>query len=639
MSAVLCSQTPKSSPAGCTTWAPCYNYPRHRTPPAFCTFPSHSLLTMDPVDKSFGQDKEKGDVVKDNRDLHDPSSKMWALCISKADKHDTAMVERWKADMDGILIYTGVFSATVAAFLIESYKTLKPDSGEATVKLLQQVTQQLAAISNGTQLALPTSDPFTPKPYVIHVNIMWFLSLCISLSCALAATLVQQWARRYLRLSQGQRAALRRVRIRTYLHEGIHMFHTRWIVENISLLMHAAIFLFFAGLVEFLYTINHEVACAVLIAVSIFATIYVVLTSLPVIFQQCPFQTPLSSIIWYLGHLLVIASLSLFSWSNHIRAFIEECWRRMRKGITDHLANKADQKNEIDLKALRSTLSSCRDESDLEAFLDAIPGYLRSDDSGSHIADIGELLNVGDEDIQLSQQIVQLFASCVDADGRMDKTARRRRAITCARAIWEISNAFMSKRVKVDVPEHISKILQQLAQDHDAAVAFAALSTIAILERAFLEDLQDSQSSRDLDRHREMSAAFAKIIDERDPLSARYHVAQPDAFQYANARLMAVTEFITRVLPLIPHLTDSPHEDLDVAKKTLEELCRSLDGKTFSDSAQQKFVETLERARQEHKAAIKSMGQQTHKSPMATYYSIIISSTLPLSQSLGVSSI
>jgi hypothetical protein len=35
----------------------------------------------------------------------DPSSKMWILSITRADKHDSAMVERWKADMDGILIY------------------------------------------------------------------------------------------------------------------------------------------------------------------------------------------------------------------------------------------------------------------------------------------------------------------------------------------------------------------------------------------------------------------------------------------------------------------------------------------------------------------------------------------------------
>jgi hypothetical protein len=35
----------------------------------------------------------------------DPSTKMWILSISHADKHDAEMVERWKDDMDGILIY------------------------------------------------------------------------------------------------------------------------------------------------------------------------------------------------------------------------------------------------------------------------------------------------------------------------------------------------------------------------------------------------------------------------------------------------------------------------------------------------------------------------------------------------------
>lgn len=99
-------------------------------------------------------------------------------------------------------------------------------------------------------------------------------------------------------------------------------------------------------------------------------------------------------------------------------------------------------------------LRSCRDESDVEAFLDAIPGYLRSDDSGSHIVDVGELLNGEDEGVRLSRPNVQLFASCVSADGRMDETTCRCRAITSARAIWETSNALMSnKRVKVNLPE------------------------------------------------------------------------------------------------------------------------------------------------------------------------------------------
>lgn len=35
----------------------------------------------------------------------DPSTKMWLLSISLADKYDAAMAEGWKADMGGILVY------------------------------------------------------------------------------------------------------------------------------------------------------------------------------------------------------------------------------------------------------------------------------------------------------------------------------------------------------------------------------------------------------------------------------------------------------------------------------------------------------------------------------------------------------
>ena len=83
---------------------------------------------MDSLSTLYNQDEEKGSVVQgvyvwardryippltpypypdapDHLEYNDPSSKMWAFCISQAHKHDTAMTERWKADMDGILIY------------------------------------------------------------------------------------------------------------------------------------------------------------------------------------------------------------------------------------------------------------------------------------------------------------------------------------------------------------------------------------------------------------------------------------------------------------------------------------------------------------------------------------------------------
>src|SRR5216684_6392714 len=153
-------------------------------------------------------------------------------------------------------LQAGIFSATVAAFLIESYKILMPDPLEVSSMLFQQVVQELVEISNGDHLTPPALDSFEPRSYAIHVNILWFLSLSISLSCGLGATLVQQWVRRYMRLTQDSDTPSHRVRVRTFLFAGIRDFHVRLVVENISLLLHAAIFLFFIGLVEFLFHIN-----------------------------------------------------------------------------------------------------------------------------------------------------------------------------------------------------------------------------------------------------------------------------------------------------------------------------------------------------------------------------------------------
>ncbi|KAJ6488264.1 hypothetical protein C8R47DRAFT_1276918 [Mycena vitilis] len=47
----------------------------------------------------------------------------------------------------------GLFSASLTAFAIESYKTLTLDSGGATVALLDQISKQLAASASGTAFA------------------------------------------------------------------------------------------------------------------------------------------------------------------------------------------------------------------------------------------------------------------------------------------------------------------------------------------------------------------------------------------------------------------------------------------------------------------------------------------------------
>lgn len=93
---------------------------------------------------------------------------------------------------------SGLFSAVVSAFLVDSYKNLTPDSGDLTAALLIQISLQLSAASNGSHIG-PLGPPsnFQPANSTISVNVLWFLSLILALICALSAALVQQWARKY----------------------------------------------------------------------------------------------------------------------------------------------------------------------------------------------------------------------------------------------------------------------------------------------------------------------------------------------------------------------------------------------------------------------------------------------------------
>ncbi|KAF8492545.1 hypothetical protein F5888DRAFT_1927607, partial [Russula emetica] len=204
-------------------------------------------------------------IVEEN--YGDPSDKLFSVYLAQADKFDKEQSESWKGDTEGILVFTGLFSATVAAFLIESYKQLQPSSSDTVILLLSQISKQLAALSSGSSISIPSGLPgqdFQPSSSAIRVNILWFISLVLSLTCALLATLMQQWVRRYLQTSQRWYAPYKRARIRTFFAEGIERFGLPVAVEALPALLHVSVFLFFAGLVDFLININHTVAFSLL---------------------------------------------------------------------------------------------------------------------------------------------------------------------------------------------------------------------------------------------------------------------------------------------------------------------------------------------------------------------------------------
>ncbi|KAJ7881376.1 hypothetical protein B0H14DRAFT_2435421, partial [Mycena olivaceomarginata] len=238
------------------------------------------------------QDPEKGNYSKAENE--EACAKIWSIYVGEAERYDKALIESWKADMEGMLIFSGLFSASLTAFLIESYKILQPDSGDLTVAAIMQISQQLAAIASNTTFAPQSSPHFNPTTASLWCNALWFISLSLSLTCALLATLVEQWAREFLHKTEMRPSPVRRARIFSFLYFGLKRFRMHTIVDVIPFLLHASLLLFFAGLIAFLLPVNHIMMYLMGIALCVFLLLYAVLTLLPVIHLDCPYRTPLS---------------------------------------------------------------------------------------------------------------------------------------------------------------------------------------------------------------------------------------------------------------------------------------------------------------------------------------------------------
>ena len=218
----------------------------------------------------------------------------------------------------------GLFTAVVSVSLVESYKWLSPDPGDETVQrldeaidLITQASNQFYNYSQGIpiQKIVPakTSQPFQPSLDVVTVNVFWFNSLVICLGCAILATLIQKWARRYLALTQGRGTPAERARVRAFLSNGLIKFRSNWIRHLLGMLLHSSIFLYCLGIIAFIINIDSDLELAFSAGVYLFVCylIYATVTILPFFFLDCPYSTPYTPLTWRVYHLCMFG-ISLF---------------------------------------------------------------------------------------------------------------------------------------------------------------------------------------------------------------------------------------------------------------------------------------------------------------------------------------
>ena len=317
----------------------------------------------------------------------------------------------------------------MAAFILVSYQQLQPNPNDLTNQLLAQISQQLSSSPNGASpsapLTLPSQTPFQPTSSAVRVNVLWFTSLATSTACALWATLMQQWIRRYVQVADRPYYPPKRARIRAFFADGVEKFGLGAAIEVLPALLHASVLLFYIGLVDFLLNINHTVAFTLLVLLSFSVLVYFLFTTMPLYYHNSPYQTPLSALVWFIIEAAPLIKLWFLRRTDDMQGRLD----KIRQGMRLALETEATHPT---ARALQGTLMSLDEDHELEEFLDGLPGLFHGS-TAPHAQGMRP-----DLEQSVGPVADKLLATCTT--GLLPEGVRRQRLTACLGAIWCFSN-------------------------------------------------------------------------------------------------------------------------------------------------------------------------------------------------------
>ncbi|KAI0729093.1 hypothetical protein BC629DRAFT_1302806, partial [Irpex lacteus] len=217
----------------------------------------------------------------------------WAAMGKEVREFDEEKIRNSKEDIDTLLVFAGLFSAVLSAFVVAAYPSLQPDRMDTVVYTLQVIAAQTAGyhlIGNAitsSPAPLPPLPAFKPASNDIRVNILWFASLVISLITASFAMLVKQWLREFLAVDVPSPQA--RLRIRHFREPQLRKWMVFEIAASLPLLLQLSLGLFFVGLCYFTAAIHANIGYTTLPLVVGWALFFFTVSALPIFFPRCPY--------------------------------------------------------------------------------------------------------------------------------------------------------------------------------------------------------------------------------------------------------------------------------------------------------------------------------------------------------------
>ncbi|KZV81469.1 hypothetical protein EXIGLDRAFT_844596 [Exidia glandulosa HHB12029] len=222
----------------------------------------------------------------------DPSARVWKVYRKEATIVDNALLDGWSSTLNILLIFAGLFSAVATAFVIESYQQLQPDNAAYAAAALYIL---VAASNHSKALDLPPPPDLAYGSSVSRwINGLWFTSILLSLAVALLSILVLQWIGEYRSRNIASAASPQEwARRRESYFQALNSWPVAELVAFLPVLLHLSLFLFFAGTVAFLWSLDQAISAWVIVLGSLLGVFYLACTLIPLWKPTCPTATPL----------------------------------------------------------------------------------------------------------------------------------------------------------------------------------------------------------------------------------------------------------------------------------------------------------------------------------------------------------
>ncbi|PSS32118.1 hypothetical protein PHLCEN_2v2114 [Hermanssonia centrifuga] len=241
----------------------------------------------------------KGDCNTTPAD-ENPGLSGWSAIEDYLKRHDGSSMRLYSEDIDTLLVFAGLFSAVLTAFLAISFQLLQQDDSQIYVGLLSRISSQLESFQHVpsflnsalSPLPSPSPPPFCPSTTARWINILWFLSLVFSLTSALFGILAKQWIREYLQWNSALAPARENVLVRQLRFEAWNDWKVSAGISAIPALLELSVVLFLVGLLVLLWTVDIVVATVITIVTAVLLAISCAVTLLPAVYHRCPYKSP-----------------------------------------------------------------------------------------------------------------------------------------------------------------------------------------------------------------------------------------------------------------------------------------------------------------------------------------------------------